>query len=183
MHVKTLCLGALCLGDATGYDIKKLFEAAFNHFHHASFGSIYPALKQLENEGFVTRSVEAGSRHPTRNLFSATEAGHSHFKQALAETEPNEDLRSEFLVLLFFAHLLPTDVLSEKLDRVRENYEAKLAYLNNLSQSSDTTEGIRLTIEMGIASYSAKLETLRKHRDKLLKKHRDIPKAWTENAP
>ncbi len=180
MQVKTLCLGALCLGDATGYDIKKLFEAAFNHFHHASFGSIYPALKQLEKEGLVTRSVEAGARHPTRNLFSATAEGHASFKEALAATEPHEDLRSEFLVLLFFAHLLPTEVLAEKLDKVQLDYAAKLAYLEDLSKTSDTTAGIRLTIEMGINTYRTRLATLEERRGELLKRHRDIPRSWTE---
>ncbi len=34
MDVKTLCLGVLCHGDATGYDIKKHFETAFSHFFH-----------------------------------------------------------------------------------------------------------------------------------------------------
>jgi len=181
MHVKTLCLGALCLGDATGYDIKKLFEAAFNHFHHASFGSIYPALKQLEKEGLVSCRVEPGSRHPTRNLYSATDEGRAEFAAALAGTEPNEDIRSEFLVLLFFAHLLPTDILEQKLDQVEQRYESQLAYLEMLRRESDTTAGIRLTIEIGIAASRAKLDTLRRHRDALLKQHRDIPASWTES--
>lgn len=181
MHVKTLCLGALCLGDATGYDIKKLFEAAFNHFHHASFGSIYPALKQLEKEGFVSCRVEPGSRHPTRNLYSATDEGRAEFTTALAGTEPKEDVRSEFLVLLFFAHLLPTDILEQKLDQVEQRYESQLAYLEMLGRESDTTAGIRLTIEIGIAASRAKLDTLRRHRDALLERHRDMPASWTES--
>ncbi|MEN8176388.1 MAG: PadR family transcriptional regulator, partial [Pseudomonadota bacterium] len=79
MHIKTLCLGALCFGDATGYDIKKLFEAAFNHFHTASFGSIYPALSQLQDAGLVTHSVEPGDKHPDRKLFRVTDEGRDAF--------------------------------------------------------------------------------------------------------
>ena len=68
MNVKTLCLGSLCLMDGTGYDIKKLFEAAFSHFHSASYGSIYPSLNQLLLEGLIARRVEPGERHPDRKV-------------------------------------------------------------------------------------------------------------------
>ena len=182
MHVKTLCLGALCLGEATGYDIKKLFEAAFNHFHHASFGSIYPALKQLEQDGLVSLRVESGARHPTRNLYSVTSEGRARFTEELAATEPDEHIRSEFLVLLFFAHLLPTPVLEGKLRQVERRYRERLAYLEDLSRNRDTTAGILLTIEMGIAAFRAKLDTLEKRRGDLLKRHRDLPDSWKEGT-
>ena len=45
MDVRTICLGILTRGDATGYEIKKLVEdGGYQHFVEASFGSIYPAL-------------------------------------------------------------------------------------------------------------------------------------------
>ena len=175
MQLKTLCLGALCLGDATGYDIKKLFETAFTHFHHASFGSIYPALKQLESEGLVQSRVEAGPRHPDRRLFSTTAAGRSKFVMALAETPPTEQVRSEFLVLLFFAHLLPTEVLAVKLTEVERGYEQQLDYLESIPREGHASAGMALTIDLGIAASRAKLETLRAHRSSLLAHHRELP--------
>ena len=40
MDVKTLCLGVLTLGDASGYEIRKQFEEGpFAHFFGASYGS------------------------------------------------------------------------------------------------------------------------------------------------
>ena len=48
MNVRTLCLGILSVGEASGYEIKKdIEEGMFSHFIDASFGSIYPALTQL----------------------------------------------------------------------------------------------------------------------------------------
>lgn len=181
MDLKTLCLGALCLGDASGYDIKKLFESALNHFHHASFGSIYPALKKLEQEGLVQCRVERGTRHPDRKLFRATDAGREAFLNALTATRPAEQLRSDFLVLLFFAHLLPTDVLAAKLDEVERRYEAELHYLESLGRTSETTAGIALTIDLGVAAFRAKLEMLRDRRADLLARHRRLPAAWQED--
>ena len=43
MDAKTMCLGALMLGDATGYDIRKRVEETFSHFLDVSLGAIYPA--------------------------------------------------------------------------------------------------------------------------------------------
>jgi DNA-binding PadR family transcriptional regulator len=50
--VRTLCLGILSIGEATGYEIKKaLEEGPFGHVLEASFGAIYPALGRLTEEG------------------------------------------------------------------------------------------------------------------------------------
>ena len=52
MDAKTLCLGALSRGDASGYEIKKAFEEGpLSHIHEASFGAIYPALTRLDEQG------------------------------------------------------------------------------------------------------------------------------------
>ncbi|VAX06887.1 hypothetical protein MNBD_GAMMA26-1955 [hydrothermal vent metagenome] len=97
MNVKTLCLGTLCLGDSTGYEIKKLFEASFSHFHNASYGSIYPALNQLLQEDLVSCRIEPGEKHPNRKLFSINDQGRKAFVAELASTPPKEHIRSEFL--------------------------------------------------------------------------------------
>ena len=63
MNVKTLCLGVLSLGEASGYEIKKeIEEGLFSHFIDASFGSIYPALMQLNAEGSaaIAQAAELG---------------------------------------------------------------------------------------------------------------------------
>ena len=45
MDTRSICLGVLSMGEATGYEIKKLFEdGPFSHFYDAGYGSIYPAL-------------------------------------------------------------------------------------------------------------------------------------------
>lgn len=175
MNVKTLCLGTLCLTDATGYDIKKMFEAAFEHFHSASYGAIYPALKQLQADGLISLRVEPGSRHPERKVYRLTEAGRSSLIDELAASEPTEVMRSEFLVLIFFAHLLPTERLDHLLNRVETRYREKLAYLEEIRNEPGHTAGIRFTIDIGIASLRAKLAVILDHRKDLLATHREVP--------
>jgi DNA-binding PadR family transcriptional regulator len=174
MQLKTLCLGLLEMGDATGYDIKQMFERSLNHFHAASYGSIYPALKQLEQEGHVRSRLETGGHHPGKRLFSLTEQGHAHFIESLTGTEPDENIRSEFLVLMFFSHLLETAVLEQKLDRMETRYNNKLEILGSLLDQKHTA-GIRFTIEFGISVMTAKRDFIRKHRDKLLSDHKEPP--------
>ena len=99
MHVKTLCLGALSLADSTGYDIKKLFESAFSHFQNASFGSIYPSLRKLQDEGAVTCHVEPGDKHPDRKRFRITRQGLQALVDELSHTPATDLVRSDFLVM------------------------------------------------------------------------------------
>jgi len=47
MDVKTVCLGMLTEGEASGYDLKKHFERSVGHFWSESYGRIYPMLAQL----------------------------------------------------------------------------------------------------------------------------------------
>ncbi|MEM7464992.1 MAG: PadR family transcriptional regulator, partial [Pseudomonadota bacterium] len=52
MNVRTLILAILNKQDASGYEIKKLSsEGRFSYFVDISFGSIYPTLARLEEEG------------------------------------------------------------------------------------------------------------------------------------
>ena len=176
MNVSDLCLGTLYLSDGTGYDIKKLFEAAFSHFHSASYGSIYPALNKLAEKGLVEVRTEAGIGKPDRKLYSITETGKESFLNTLTTTEPGEQVKSEFQVLLFFSHLLPTQRLQEIVEKMESDYESRLHYLRAIVDLDTHSAGIRLGIEIGIASTHARLETLRKHKSNLLNQHREAPR-------
>lgn len=172
MNVKTLCLGALCLHEGTGYDLKRLFEDTFSHFHSASYGSIYPALSQLLDEGLATVRVEPGEKHPDRKLYSVSEVGRRAFLKALTQTPPTEKVRSEFLVLLFFAHLLPVERLQEVLDEVEQTIRGELEHLDSITEDGAPTPGIQFTIDYGRHIMRAKLEFLLTRREQLLEEMR-----------
>ena len=175
MNVSDLCLGTLYLSDCTGYEIKKLFEAAFSHFHTAGFGSIYPALNKLAQQGLVEVTTEAGDGKPDRKRYSITEQGKTAFFESLTHTEPSEQLKSDFQVILFFSHLMPTERLREVLEQMEAAYQHKLDYLHSIVEMDCHSEGVRLGINIGIASISARLETLQKHKDRLLANHKEPP--------
>ncbi len=167
MDVKTLCLGALSLGDATGYDIKKLFDEAFSHFFAAGYGSIYPALEKLAEEGKVSYDRKQQEKRPDKKVFSLTPVGREEFIHALETTPPREKVRSEFLVLMFFAHLLPPQRLAEVLQEFLDENNKNLKVLEDLERGG-CPPGIKFTIHYGLATTRAAIECIEQSRDALL---------------
>src|SRR5208337_3260930 len=117
MDVRTICLGILSRGEATGYEIKKLFEeGGYQHFVEASFGSIYPALSQLTGDGLVQVRAEAQEKRPDRKVYSITPAGRSQFLASLLKPLAEDRHRSPFVFAMLFSHLLPPERVSELMD-------------------------------------------------------------------
>lgn len=172
MDIPTLCLAALALGEASGYDIKKRFESAFQHFQHAGFGSIYPALKRLTDQGFVAFREVQDAPHPAKKLFSLTPAGDRRLQTILDAAEPSEKYRSDFLLLVFMAHLFSTERLAQILDAQAAQLRKQLAELEAIPDNHELTAGMRFTLDFGLDAKRARLASIERHRHALLKAHR-----------
>jgi len=167
MDVRTICLGILSRGDATGYEIKKLFdEGGYQHFVEASFGSIYPALNRLTDEGLVSVRSEAQEKRPDRKVYSITDTGHAALLDALMKPPPEDRHRSPFAFAMLFSHLLPQPRVAEMMDDYIRQSEANLAQLMT-PDAAEATEGERFVKGLGRAVYIAMLNFLRAHRAKL----------------
>ncbi|NJO38973.1 MAG: PadR family transcriptional regulator [Rhizobiales bacterium] len=118
MDVKTLCLGVLTERDLTGYEIKQHFEEAFSHFFVAGYGSIYPALADLTRRGLVICTSVLQEKRPDKKVYSLTPKGRQALIDELMSTPPRHKVRSEFLVLMVFAHLLPPAKIAEIADEM-----------------------------------------------------------------
>ena len=137
MDVRTICLGILTRGEATGYEIKKLFdEDGYHHFVEASFGSIYPALNQLTQDGLVEVRAEAQEKRPDRKVYSITQAGRSQFLASLLKPLPEDRHRSAFVFAMLFSHLLPQERVSDLLDAYVRQNEEKLAQLDKAARTN-----------------------------------------------
>lgn len=171
MDVRTLCLGVLSERPMTGYEIRKLFEVGFSHFFLAGFGSIYPALAELAGAGLVTvESVEQAKR-PDKKVYRITPSGEAALVAELATAAPHHKVRSEFLVLLYFAHLLPPDRLAEVLDGMVREWRRGLAEdFARAERELDgrLTPGMRLVIEFGRTMVGTAAGFVERHRDELL---------------
>jgi PadR family transcriptional regulator AphA len=167
MDVRTICLGILSRADATGYEIKKLFEDdGYQHFVEASFGSIYPALNRLTEAGLVSVRAESQEKRPDRKVYSITDTGRAAFLGSLMKPLPEDRHRSPFVFAMLFSHLLPHPRVVEILDTYIHHSEAKLAQLLS-PDAGPVTEGERFVKGLGRTAYIAMLNFLRAHRAEL----------------
>lgn len=164
MDVRTACLGLLTFGEATGYEIKKAFEdGAFRSFIDASFGSIYPALNKLTEDGHVTCKAMVQDGRPDKKIYSITEAGRSFFKDALQETPQEDKFRSEFLFWMTFSDLMSASRVSGLIDNQVAQYQTKVEELRQLSRT-ELQDGEQFVVGFGEAIFAASIEYLKTHR-------------------
>jgi DNA-binding PadR family transcriptional regulator len=168
MDVKTLCLGALSRGDASGYEIKKAFEEGpLSHIHEASFGAIYPALTELERQGLVTGREMAQEKRPDKKVFTLTEDGLQALQLALLAPPVRDKTRSDFLFILFLGHLIEASRLAELIDGRIAWYQDCLSRMEACDLSA-APPGEAFVHGLGLAVYTAARDYLVAHRAELL---------------
>jgi PadR family transcriptional regulator AphA len=170
VDVKDLCLGALTHGDATGYDLKKFFESTFSHCYLAGYGSIYPALAELTEEKLVSARTVPGQAGPSRKVYHLTEAGRKAFLARLEATEPQHKVKSEFLVIMHFAHLLPPKRLDAVLDQHLTELQQKLALIEAYESAradKPSPSGAHFVCGFGKAVMGAAHDYILRHRHDL----------------
>jgi DNA-binding PadR family transcriptional regulator len=126
MDIRTLCLGVLSFGAASGYEIKKRIERTFGPFFDASFGSIYPALNGMTREGLVSCTAQVQEKRPDKKVYRLTESGRFRLVADLTATSARDRFRSEFLVAMLFAELLPPARVAELVDARLAGYRRGL---------------------------------------------------------
>jgi DNA-binding PadR family transcriptional regulator len=141
MNVRTLCLSILYAQDASGYEIRKMCtEGECSYFVEASFGSIYPALAKLEDEGLVTSKVEHQKGKPSKKVYAITETGRSAFVDALHEPIGEDVYRSPFLLFARFAHLLPANVVRSRIEEKLTEMDNEIAELRKMQNELNDPE-------------------------------------------
>lgn len=168
MDIKTLCLGVLMCGDASGYTIRKWFEEGpFAHFHEAGFGSIYPALRRLNEDGDILVVEQPADGRAEKKIYRITPAGAQRFLADLHRRPPADKIRSDFLFVLFFGHLLPCRHLEGLIEERLVWYREQIAAMESRQEAPDFVRqpvGTRFVHDFGLAVYRAAAEFLETHR-------------------
>lgn len=170
-------LGFLMYRPLSMYDLSKAMERSTRHFMSASFGSLHPTLRKLEQSGHVTGAEHAANGR-RRKVFSITESGREHFISWLTRDIVAERVAEPGLLRLFFlGHLAPADrenvfkrFLSE-MEQAAAELEALHASVSGVQAPPGAEEHMAYqlaTLEFGIAHhrfvrdwYQAKLDALR----------------------
>lgn len=185
MDVKTVCLGMLTDGEASGYDLKKQFESTFAHYFAAGYGSIYPALSTLAAEGLVDCREIAQDGKPDRKVYRITESGRAHLLEALANPSPTHKVRSEFLAMITFAHLMSADqierILANRLAEIDEYMEMFAEFEKDCMQ--DWPAGMQFVCGCGKAVMQAMQRYIEENGERLTASHRaPEPRTRTPSA-
>jgi PadR family transcriptional regulator AphA len=127
MHLEHAILGFLNYVPFTGYDLKRSFESSVRHFWPADQSQIYKTLTRLAEQGLVTHEVVQQEGRPNRKVYHITEAGREELRAWIGRTPDPEEVRSPFLIQVFFAGLLKDDeviaMLEAKAEQLRELLE------------------------------------------------------------
>ncbi len=179
MDVKTVCLGMLSDGEASGYDIKKAFESSFAHFFVAGFGSIYPALASLAEQGLVSCEQVPQDGKPDRKVYRITDEGMRHLLQELDNPAPSHKIRSEFLATMAFSHLMTPEQVQTVLDNRVEDAERNLHLIDEFEQScvEECTAGVRFTLEFGRTMLRTMKEFVEQNRHMFAEDHAPAKKS------
>ncbi len=159
IDVRVLCLGVLSRGDASGYEIRKAFESGpLSLFSDAGFGSIYPALRRLLEDGMIVLAGKGSDARPDKKIYRITPQGRNYLLQAISRSPAPDKLRSEFMFTLFFSHLLPARqvdrLVAERIDDLRETIqELERCDAEHSGPAEKFVNGLGLAIHRAAAAY------------------------------
>ncbi len=163
-------LGMLGLGARTGYDIKGVVDRSTRFFWAASYGQIYPELRQLEKDGLVTgKLAPTGGRK--RKEYELTDAGRKALAEWAAAPPEMPELRDESLLKLFFADALPREQALEQLRMRRAGHEAFLGLLKEIdARPGDDATFVGLVLQYGIEYAEFNIDWCKRQEQRLKEK-------------
>lgn len=170
MNVRTLCLGVLSAGEASGYEIKKeIEEGLFSHFIEASFGSIYPALTQLAGEGLVTVRAEEQFGKPDKKVYAITSSGRDALARAISVVPARDKYKSEFLFQMLLQEFISRDVMLVAIDKQLTELKGELARIAECRTAASGHAGAEFVSDYGEAVLSAGVKVLTDKKTQLLR--------------
>ena len=111
-----ILLGLICTAPSSGYDLKRIFAATPMGLYQPSSGTLYPALRRLEQKGLVKAQAPSGqdgqsARH--RRVYEPTQTGQAvHLNWLRTQVESatvSRDLGLHLMRFVMMEHLLPPD--------------------------------------------------------------------------
>lgn len=182
MDVKTICLGILNYGPSSGYEIRKCVEeGSFSFAADAGFGSIYPALKQMKDDGLIEEAATEVGGRADKKLYQLTESGRGALRRRLMVKPEPDKFRSDFVFLMAFAHMLPPTHVERLIDdqiRFHENYAEELEhYLTECRLENE-----RAIVELGLTIHRAGISFLQANRHRFAATSSDNPATASAEA-
>jgi PadR family transcriptional regulator AphA len=162
VSIRQFILGLVNRQPMSGYDIKRFLKSLSWLIDSPSFGSLYPALHALLENGLVTVEVVARQDKPPRKIYSITEAGRQVLQEWLGQPIGAGVSLKAFLMRLVLASNLSQAGLVAYLEQRRTQVAAHQLDLERTAGEMDEGMdlGERLALEYGLAVAAAELDWL-----------------------
>jgi len=85
------------LGDQHGYGIARRIEQTSGDRLSVNYGTLYPALLKLEQEGYIGSSWGVSENNRKAKFYSLTRAGRKHLTKEAAQWEQTTAILARFL--------------------------------------------------------------------------------------
>jgi DNA-binding PadR family transcriptional regulator len=160
-----ILLGLICTAPSSGYDLKRIFAATPMGLYQPSSGTLYPALRRLEQKGLVKAQAPSGQGGPSarhRRVYELTQAGRAaHLNWLRTPVEPatvSYDLGLHLMRFVMMEHLLPPEEVLTFLQNLKDGLAALTAQLKQYAAAADFPgRHARLALDHGIATHLASL--------------------------
>ena len=85
------------MGAQHGYGLARRIEQTSGDLLQLNYGTLYPALLKLEQEGFIRSTWGTSENNRKAKIYELTNAGHRQLKKAAAEWEQTTNILARFL--------------------------------------------------------------------------------------
>jgi DNA-binding PadR family transcriptional regulator len=152
----------------SGYDIKQSLKDLSWLIGSPSFGSLYPALHALVEDGFATVEAVSSDHKPKRNVYTITDAGRLTLQMWIDQSvEPDVSLKG-FVMRLLLADSFSHEGLIATLQQRRAEIAGRYTGLEAISGDGGEGESMQgLAADYGLAIAEAELAWLENKLDDL----------------
>lgn len=156
-------LGLLNHEDLTGYEIKKRIDGRLHYFWKGSFGSIYPTLASLEEQGMIVKVDNHSHSKRERIVYRITDVGRDDLVQWLEESKTSNSLKYEMLLKLFFGGVVDNAVSIRTITEFENEIAGELSVLKMCKENLSKVLNKRdhqfyyLAASFGVETYEAYL--------------------------
>ena len=132
MAMRHAVLAALLDGEASGYQLSKLFNVGMADFWHAVPQQLYSELSRLEDAGLIKGREVVQENRPNKRVFTVTDAGRQELATFAATPAKPMFLRDDLLVKVYSADLIDTRLIADQLAERARQAEAKIERLDRV---------------------------------------------------
>jgi DNA-binding PadR family transcriptional regulator len=162
ISLRHFILGLLARQPMSGYDIKRLLKSFGWLISGPSFGSLYPTLRDLLEQGLVVVEVMPSQEKPPRKIYSITAAGGETLQAWMEQPIGDSASLKAFVMRLLLAGNFSHDRLATQVQWRREQVAGYRAALERMvgGMEEETDVGKRLALDYGLALARSELTWL-----------------------